>query len=80
LLIRPYLTGRTFAPEIIAVLNAAFSEARRTLNLTADNPARALVAQTIIVLVERGTTDADQLAAAAVKEFRGSGRGSGLLG
>ena len=70
----PYLAGRTFAPEIIAALNAAFVEACQALNISADNPSRVIVAQTIISLVEDGTTDADLLAAAAIEEFRGAKR------
>lgn len=69
--IRPYLSGRTFAPETIAAMNAAFSEACKTLNINSDNPSRAMLAQMIISLVEHGTTDADQLTGAAVTEFRG---------
>ena len=44
------------------------------LNISADNPSRVMVAQTIIALVEHGTTDPDQLVAAAVKEFQGPNR------
>lgn len=73
--IRPYLAGRTFAPETVAVMNAAFAEACQMLNISADNPSRAMVAHTIISLVEGDKTDADQLAAAAVKEFRGTNLG-----
>jgi hypothetical protein len=49
-------------------MNAAFVEACQTLNISADDPSRAMVAQTIISLVEDGETDADQLAAAVVDE------------
>ena len=72
--IRPYLAGRTFAQETIAAMNAAFTEACKALDINAANASRALVAQTIISLVEHGTTDADQLAVDAVNEFRGSKR------
>jgi hypothetical protein len=68
--IRPYLAGREFAPETIAIMNAAFLEACGRLKIGADNPTRVMVAQTIISLVEDGKTDADGLVAAAVKEMR----------
>src|SRR5262245_53385900 len=69
--IRPYLAGRTFAPETIAVMSAALEEACASLNIGADNPSRAMVAQTIIGLVEEGQTDADRLAAVAITEMHG---------
>lgn len=69
--IRPYLGGRAFAPQVIAVMSAAFEDACKTLGIGVDNPTRAMVAQVVISLVEDGKTDADQLAAAAVQEMRG---------
>ena len=69
--IRPYLAGRTFASETVALMNAAFAQACQTLKIRADNPSRAMVAQIINWLVEDGRTDADQLAGAAVNGFRG---------
>ena len=57
--IRPYLAGRTFAPETIAIMSAAFEEACKALNLDANNPLRAKVAQTIISL--EGASDSDRL-------------------
>jgi hypothetical protein len=70
--IRPYLAGRTFAPEIIVAMSTAFEEACKALNVGADSPTRAMVARMIILLVEEGHTRADQLAAAAIKEMRGA--------
>jgi len=69
--IRPYLAGRTFAPEMIVAMGLAFEDACGVLGIDANNSSRAMVAQTIIALVEAGHTRADQLAAAAVKEMRG---------
>ena len=70
--IRPYLAGRTFAPEIIVAMSTAFEEACNALNVGADSPTRAMVARMIILLAEEGHTRADQLAAAAIKEMRGA--------
>lgn len=70
--IRPYLAGRTFAPEIIVAMSTAFEEACNALNVGADSPTRAMVARMIILLTEEGHTRADQLAAAAIKEMRGA--------
>src|SRR5215475_9320445 len=39
--IRPYLAGRTFVPETVSLMNAAFAEACQTLNINADDPSRA---------------------------------------
>jgi hypothetical protein len=69
--IRPYLKERTFAPETIAVMGAAFEEACRALNVGIDNPLRVMVAQTIISLVEVGETDSDRLASVAIAEIKG---------
>ena len=49
--IRPYLAGRTFAPEIIVAMSTAFEEACKALNVGADSPTRAMVARMIILLV-----------------------------
>jgi hypothetical protein len=70
--IKPYLSGRTFASETIAVMGTAFEDACKTLKLGADNPARAMLARIIILLVEEGATDADRLAVAAIREMRGT--------
>ena len=52
-------------------MSAALDEACKALNLGPDNLTRAIVAQTIIALVEEGQTATNQLAAAVVKEMRG---------
>src|SRR5262249_13772359 len=59
--IRPYLSGRRFAPETIAAMNAAFAEACKTLNINAETPSQSMRAQVIISLVEHGTADAETL-------------------
>jgi hypothetical protein len=70
--IRPYLAGRTFAPEIISAISAALEEACKSLNIEIDSASRAMVAQTIILLVEEGVTSADQFTTVVVKEMRGT--------
>ena len=70
--IRPYLAGRTFAPEVIVAMSAALEEACKALNVASDSSKRAMVAHTIILLVEEGRTPNDQLAATAVREIGGA--------
>ena len=52
-------------------MSVAFEEACKALGIDANNASRAMVAQTIIALVENGQTGPDQLTATAVKEMRG---------
>jgi hypothetical protein len=70
--IRPYLAGRAVTPETLAVMNAAFEDACKTLNLAAEHPVRAMVAQIVIYLVQEGKTEARQIASEVVKEMRRS--------
>jgi hypothetical protein len=69
--IKQYLAGRQFAPETVFVMSAALAEACMELGFDANRPSRALVAQTIIAIVEQGETDADQLAVAVIEAMRG---------
>jgi hypothetical protein len=75
--IRPYLAGRTFDPETMALMSAALDEVCRVLQIGGDVRSRAMVARTIIALVEDGKTDSDQLAASAVNEMRSAKRATG---
>src|SRR5215813_3287631 len=70
--ITPYLNGRTFAPETLKLMGAAFEDACRTLKIDGDSPMRVMVAQTIISLVEAGATAADRLVPMAIAEIKGS--------
>jgi len=72
--IRPYLAGRVFDPETIALMSAALDQVGKVLKI-GDLEARKMLATTIIALVEGGMTDPDQLAAAAITEMRGSATG-----
>jgi len=69
--IRPYLGGREFALETVAIMSAALDEVCRVLQI-GDVRSRKMVAHTIIALVEGGKIDSDQLAAAAINEMRGT--------
>jgi len=70
--ITPYLNGRTFAPETLKLMGAAFEDACRMLKIDAESPMRVMVAQTIISLVEAGATAADRLVPTAIAEIKGS--------
>jgi hypothetical protein len=74
--IRPYLAGRTFAPETIAAMSSALNEVCKALQIVDFGP-RKMVAQTIIALVEKGQTDSDQLIAMAIDEIRGTNSATG---
>jgi hypothetical protein len=67
--IGPYLAGRSFAPETIAIMNAALTEACLALRI-ADLASRKMVARRVIALVEEGQLDAGQLAATVIDEMR----------
>jgi hypothetical protein len=71
--IRPYLGGRTFDPETIAVMSAALEEACRVLQV-GDVQSRKRVANTIIALADNEKT-ADMLAIAAIGAIRGAKSG-----
>jgi len=69
--ITPYLNGRTFDPEIVMLMGAAFERACATLKIRKENPMlRAQVAETVIALANRGLKDVEELAAATVKQMR----------
>lgn len=75
--IRPYLGGRTFPPETIAVMSAALDEVCGALAIGLDVESRKMVAHRIIALVEDGKTDSHQLAAAVINGMRGSKSATG---
>jgi hypothetical protein len=52
--LRTFLAGRTFEPEQIAVMSAAFTDTCRALSLDADNALMPLVAQHVMGLGQRG--------------------------
>ena len=65
----PFLR-KSFAPEGVAVMNAAFDAACRSLGLTdEDELQRAAVARKVIEVAQTGERDPDQLAARVVKEL-----------
>jgi hypothetical protein len=67
----PFLRGRAFDPEALAVMNAAFQAVCRSLELTgADDLRREAVALKVIELARIGDRDPDQLAARVLDELR----------
>jgi hypothetical protein len=69
--IRPFLSGRTFDPEIIDKMSEALKGVCETLSLKlADGPETRLVARKIIELAQRGVRDAAALRAMTLKEFK----------
>jgi hypothetical protein len=72
--IRPFLAGRAFEPETVAVMSAALERACREMRLRdIDDIVTKEVAQKIIELVDRGVIGADALSSQAVKELTGPG-------
>jgi hypothetical protein len=70
LLIRPFLAGQAFQPELIEQMSNAFVRACEALRLELkDDPATRLVASTIIELAKRGLKDAETLLALTLQEF-----------
>jgi hypothetical protein len=49
-----FLAGRTFEPEQIAVMSAAFTDTCKALSLDADNALMPLVAEQVMGLGQRG--------------------------
>jgi hypothetical protein len=75
--IRPYLGGRHFAPETLAIMSPALDEVCRVLRVGGDVRSRAMAVHTIIALVEDGKTDPDQLVAVAIEEMGGTRSATG---
>jgi hypothetical protein len=71
MLIRPFLSGQAFDPEIIDKMSEALKGVCETLSLTlADGPETRLVAQKIIELAQRGVRDIATLQAMTLSEFK----------
>jgi hypothetical protein len=69
--ITPYLVERTFEPEYISVMSAAFADTCKTLGLSeADHPLMPLVAQHVTGLGERGVRNRTVLYLLTLEEFR----------
>jgi hypothetical protein len=66
--ITPFLAGRTFEPEYISVMSAAFAD---TCGLSeADHPLMPLVAQHVMGLGQRGVRNRTVLYLLTLEEFR----------
>jgi hypothetical protein len=71
MLIRPFLTGQAFNPEIIDNMSEALRGVCDTLSLKlADGPETRLVAQKIIELAQRGVQDVATLQAMTLSAFK----------
>ena len=69
--IRPFLAGRTFEPEYISVMSAAFADTCKALGLSeADHPLMPLVAQHVMGLGQRGVQNRTVLYLLTLEEFR----------
>lgn len=68
--ITPFLSGKTFNPEAVAVMGRVFVDLCERLALTEKtDPATRLVAETIIELASTGRCDEKGLRTAALRAF-----------
>jgi hypothetical protein len=69
--IKPFLAGRTFEPEQIIVMSAAFADTCKALGLSeADHPLTPLVAEHVMGLSQRGVRNRAVLYLLTLEEFR----------
>ena len=68
--IRPFLAGRTFEPEQITIMSAAFADTCEALGLEADHALMPLVAQHVMGLGQRGVRSRSVLYLLTLEEFR----------
>jgi hypothetical protein len=69
--ITPFLAGRTFEPDQITVMSAAFGDTCKALGLSeADHPLMPLVAQHVMELGQRGVKTRAVLYLLTLEEFR----------
>jgi hypothetical protein len=69
--ITPFLAGRTFEPDQITVMSAAFGDTCKALGLSeADHPLMPLVAQHVMGLGQRGVKTRAVLYLLTLEEFR----------
>jgi hypothetical protein len=69
--ITPFLAGRTFEPELIKIMSAAFALACKALGLSeGDDPLIPLVAQHVIGLGQRGFRDGIVVYLLTLHEFK----------
>jgi hypothetical protein len=68
--ITPFLAERTFEPEQITVMSAAFADTCYALGLEADHALMPLVAQHVMGLGERGFKTRAVLYLLTLEEFR----------
>jgi hypothetical protein len=69
--ITPFLAGRRFEPELVAIMTGAFALACKALRLSEQNDLlKTLVAQHIIGLGERGFRDRIVVYLLTLREFK----------
>jgi hypothetical protein len=68
--ITPFLGGRAFEPELIAVMSGGFAYACKALGLSENDPLMLLVAQHVIGLGERGFRDRIVVYLLTLREFK----------
>jgi len=69
--ITPFLAGRTFEPEQITVMSAAFGDTCKALGLSeADHPLTSLVARHVMGLAQRGVKNRTVLYLLTLEQFR----------
>jgi hypothetical protein len=68
--ITSFVAGRTFEPEQITVMSAAFADTCKALGLEADHALMPLVAQHVMGLGQRGVKSRTVLYLLTLEEFR----------
>ena len=69
-MLTPFLAERTFEPEQITVMSAAFADTCKALGLEADHALMPLVAQHVMGLGERGVKSRAVMYLLTLEEFR----------
>jgi hypothetical protein len=68
------LQERVFDPEIIELMTGAYERARLALGLTSrSDAATALLAETVLAVVERGVRDAEQIFQHTMRALKNGG-------
>jgi hypothetical protein len=68
--IKHFIAGRTFEPEQLTVMSAAFADTCKALGLEADHALMPLVAQHVMGLGERGVKTRTVMYLLTLEEFR----------
>ena len=68
--ITPFLAGRTFEPEQITIMSAAFADTCKALALEPDHELMPVVAQHVMGLGQRGVKNRAVIYLLTLEEFR----------